>query len=101
MDDGAAAKAVVCGDNVAGGRAGLGDFLHGQSGGQVIRTGPAVFLRHAHAHDAVTEQLVDRLLGIGAGTVRLGGDGLDFMFGEVPHRLSDQFLLSGQLEIHG
>ena len=65
LDDGSAAKAVMGGDNVAGGCAGLGNFLHGQSGGQVVRTRPAVFLRHTHAahaciHGPVVE--IDNLL---------------------------------------
>ena len=60
----------------------------------------AELLGHDHAHNAQIEQLLDVLAGVSRGFVGFRSDGLNFVLGEVMHHLANQFLFTGQMEIH-
>ena len=100
LNDRAAAQTVVGCEDVAGGGALLGKLLDRNGRAEGVCTGAAEFFRHDHAHNAQIEQLVDVRAGISRGFVGFCCDGLNFVFGEVTHHLANQFLFTGQMEIH-
>ena len=99
-NDRAAAQTIVGSEDIAGGSALLGQLFDSDSGGQVVSACAAELLGHDHAHNAQIEQLLDVLAGVSRGFVGFRSDGLNFVLGEVMHHLANQFLFTGQMEIH-
>ena len=98
--NGVAAQTIVGRHDVTGGGALLAQLLDAQGTCQRVGTCAAVFLGHAHTHDAQLEQLLNVVAGVLAGTIRLRRDGLDLPLGELRHHLADQLMLTAQIEIH-
>ena len=99
-DDRAAAQTIVGSENIAGGSALLGQLLDSDCRGKVVSACAAELFGHDHAHNAQIEQLLDVLAGVSRGFVGFRSDGLNFVLGEVMHHLANQFLFTGQMEIH-
>ena len=99
-DDRAAAQTIVGSENIAGGSALLGQLLDSNCRGKVVSACAAELFGHDHAHYAKVEQLLDVLARVSRGFVGFRCDGLDFVLGEVMHHLANQFLFTGQMEIH-
>ena len=64
-----------------------------------VGAGAAVLLGDRHPHQAELGELRDELVGESLLTVELGGDGRDALARELAHRVADELLLLGEVEV--
>ena len=94
--DGLAAQAVMCGNDITGGGAILGQLLNCDGTFQGRGTTAAVLLRDRHTHNAQVEQFLNgfcRILGVAVG---VAGNRLNLILSELGHHLLEHQLLFRQ-----
>ena len=82
--------------NGAVGGADLREFFHGQSHAHAVASTAAQLFGNDQTKDAEFGHAPDRLLGETMVLVPFRGDGLDFVLGEFPNHVLDQFLFFGK-----
>ena len=100
LDNVAAAERVVRGDGQRDAAVARGQGLDGQGDAHHVQAGSAVRGGHRHAPEAQFGQQRDELQREFPLAVPLPRVRPDLARGEVPHRLVDQALLIGEMEVH-